>query len=371
MNNLEDLFLAALLQDVGILVSQCFDQSLYNIDKDISHSQRIEVEEQLFNLDHAYIGAWLLESWNLPKYLIKSVRFSHTLNINEPEESQAERCFHYCLSFSGNLADVWLNDNPSELLLSLFDVIKNTLKMSNEELNEFIVDVDNLLPEMSSMFDISLISNEEREKVLYEARELLLERSIAFIKQSEDDRRYIDSITQRVEKIEEESRLDYLTKVYNRKYIDALLEDEFKNSNINKWPLSLAFIDVDDFKLINDTYGHLVGDDILKMISTFFSENIRESDVLARYGGDEFLLMLPGADLETAKSILERLLPLLEKAICLDVKNVTLSSSVSIGLATYTDKSGFSNLNDFISAADEALYEAKSGGKNCLAVYSS
>lgn len=131
--------------------------------------------------------------------------------------------------------------------------------------------------------------------------------------------------------------------------------------------MSLAFIDVDDFKLVNDTYGHLVGDEILKLISSFFSKNIRETDTLARYGGDEFLLMLPGSTEDVANAVLERLLDLYKSEVTLDVKGENLSPGISIGLATY--KNNFNSLKEFMTAADEALYKAKAGGKNCLAIY--
>jgi len=219
------------------------------------------------------------------------------------------------------------------------------------------------------MFEMSLVENHEREQVIHEARELLLERSISSIKQSEDDRRHIENITSRIENIEKSSRLDHLTKAYNREYIEALLVDEFREATKNGWSLSLAFIDVDDFKHINDAFGHLVGDEILKLISGFFLSNIRETDVLARFGGDEFLLMLPGSTSEIAKAVLERLVELFKGAVTLKVKDIDLSARVSIGLATHMGEIEFENCKDFMVAADEALYKAKSKGKDCLAVY--
>ena len=361
---LEDLFLASLLQDIGILVIQCMKESPYTGDqsKDLKHLDRIQLEKEVLNVDHSLIGAWLLDSWNLSDYLVKSVLYSHSLNIPDENQSKEDNYFHYCVNLSGTLADVWLDEHPGELLLSVLDVAKQILNIDNDEFNQLIVEIDNFLPDISSMFEMKLIGERTREQVIYEARELLLERSISSIKQSEDARRH-------VENIEKTSRLDHLTKGYNRLYIEELLEGEFKNASNNGWSLSLAFIDVDNFKLINDTYGHLVGDEILKSISEFFSNNIRGTDVFARYGGDEFLLMLPGSTSDIAKSVLERLLGLLKDAIKLEVKGVNLTVHVSIGLATHMEPNEFANLKDFMIAADEALYKAKSKGKNCLAIY--
>ena len=368
---LDDLFLASLLQDIGILVIQCLDDSPYSSieNQDLIHADRIKLEMEILGTDHAIIGAWLLNSWNLPDYLVQSVLYSHSLNRTASDDNDLDARFHYCLNLSGTLADVWLEKNPGELLLSILPVVKAGLAVSDDEFNQIIVDIDESLPEISRMFEIFIVADTEREKVLTQARELLLERSIHTIKQSEDDRRYIESITDRVEKIEKESRIDHLTKVHNRQYIDKVLEAEYEEANINRWPLSLAFIDIDDFKPINDTFGHLVGDEILKLISDFFSINIRETDVLARYGGDEFLLMLPGATSDIAAAVIKRLLDLSKNKLLLEVKGTNIEASVSIGLATHMDKHDFNNLKEFIAAADEALYKAKHKGKNCLAIY--
>lgn len=371
IRKLEDLFLASLLQDIGVLVIQCIKNSPYPDDGShyLKHVDRARLEKELLGVDHSSIGAWLLRTWKLPEHLVKSVLFSHSLNIDDPEHSTANSYFHYCINLSGTLADVWLDDNPGELLLSVLGVVKGALNYNNEEFNQLIVEIDEAIPEISAMFNMSLVGKHERENVLYEARELLLERSIAAIKQSEDDRRYIQSITDRVEEIEKSSRIDHLTKVYNRQHIDKLLEDEYEEANLNRWPLSLAFIDIDDFKIINDTYGHLVGDELLKLISDFFLNNLRDTDILARYGGDEFLLMLPGSTAEISKNVLERLLKLYLDEVKLETKGIKISASVSIGLATHMDVHDFNSLKEFMAAADEALYKAKSQGKNCISVY--
>lgn len=370
VTRLEDLFLASLLQDIGILIIHCINESTYPDDShNLKHKDRINLEVENLGVDHSVVGAWLLHSWNLPEYLVRSVMYSHSLDMGLPDQSKDDICFHYCLNLSGTFADVWLNDNPDELLRSNLEGAKKILNVDNDGLNKIIVGIDASLPDISNLFEILLVGDRERENVLYEARELLLERSLHTIKQSEDDHHYIDSITNRVEKIEKESRLDHLTNIYNRQHIDHLLELEYKESNINYWPLSLAFIDVDNFKLINDTFGHLVGDDVLKAIANFFSNNIRETDILARYGGDEFLLMSPGSTTDITKAMLERLLVLFKKEVKVDAKDIDVDISISIGLATHLGEHNFENLKYLMAAADKALYKAKEEGKNCLAIY--
>lgn len=368
---LEDLFLASLLQDIGIIVLQCIENSPYptNAGSNLKHIEHIKLEKEKLGIEHPVIGAWLLNSWHLPEYLVNSVLYSHSLINAESDQGREDIYFHYCLNLSGSLADVWLDDNPGDLLLSILDVAKVTLDIDIDDFHQLIVNVDNALLEISNLFEISLVGESEREKVVTEANELLLERSIISIKQSEDDRRYIQNITDRVEQVEKESRIDHLTNIYNRQYIDELLSTEFEEATNNHWPLSLAFIDVDNFKYINDTHGHLIGDEILQLISGFFLNNIRGADILARYGGDEFLLMLPGSSSEVAYSVLKRLLRLFESEAILKVKGRDVAASVSVGLATHMGENEFRDLKSFMSAADDALYKAKEEGKNCLIVY--
>lgn len=370
IKKLEELFLVGLLQDLGVLVLSCIKISPYESSDDfIHHEDRVHLEKDNLGLDHSLVGAWLLKSWKLPDKLVNAVMYSHSFDPEVLKKNAANNDFNYCLNFSGVIADLWLDENAKNKLEDTMDATKMFLGIDKAGFNQLLFDINNILPEISELFEISLISEGERERILNEARDLMLERSVQFIKQSEEDRREVEHISQKVKVVEKINQRDHLTSVFNRRHIEIILEEEYESSNINKWPLSLAFIDIDDFKGINDKYGHLAGDEILKFISSFFSKNIRETDMLARYGGDEFLLMLPGATSDIAKSLLERLLTLFKKEAKQNINGVDVLSSVSIGIATHMDKNDFNTQKEFMNAADKALYQAKEKGKNCLVVY--
>ena len=372
IDKLEDLFLAALLQDIGILVLDCIKTSPYesaNSDDYLHHEDRVRLEKENLNVEHSLVGAWLLKSWKLPDNLVNAVMYSHSFDPEILKKNQVNNNFNYCLNFSGVIADLWLDEKSEKLLETTMNATKMFLGIDKLGFNKLLLDINNILPEISELFEIDLITESERDRILDEARELLLDRSVQFIKQSESDRHDIESISEQVKKVEKINQLDHLTGVYNRRHFEQLLEEEYENSNVNQWPLSLALIDIDDFKSVNDTYGHLVGDEVLKLITTFFSKNIRQTDVLARYGGDEFILMLPGSTSEIAHTLLTRLFELFEKESGVQVKDKKLVTTMSIGLASHIDKNDFSDLKEFIAAADKALYQAKNAGKNCLATY--
>lgn len=369
VHKLEELFLAGLLQDIGILVLDCIKSSPYQKDSTLKHSARVIAEIEHLGVDHSLIGAWLLKTWKLPDRLVNAVMYSHSFNEQPNDLINLDIDFYHCLNFSGVIADIWLDNTDEETMKTTMDAAQMFLGLDKAGFNKLIMDINIELPEISSLFEINLISEEERDRVLDEARDILLERSIHFIKRSEDDRRELESISERVKNVEKINQMDHLTAVYNRRHIEQLLDEEFEYANINRWPLSLAFIDIDNFKSINDTYGHLTGDEILKLISAFFAKNIRETDVLARYGGDEFLLMLPGATSDIAQSMLTRLLNLFKEVPGVEVKGEMLTTTLSIGLATHLDNNDFESVKKLIAATDEALYKAKQAGKNGLAVY--
>lgn len=366
--NLEDFFLASLLQDIGILVIDSSSLHCQENDTTSSHTKRITCEQETLGIDHSDVGAWLLKSWNLPEKLYRAVLCSHTA-YSKPAETYEEEIFYQCIGLSGNMANIWSEEDPAETIESNFESAHNLLGFNREEFNNFINNISNLLPEISSLFEIKLVDQKKRDEVINEARNILMDRNLNLIKQINEDRTEIDALTARTKNIEEEANRDHLTGVYNRKYIEKILNIEFNNSSSNHQPLSLAFIDLDNFKVINDTNGHLAGDMVLQELANFFSKGIRITDTLARYGGDEFLLMLPNTESDIALNLLKRLNKELQSSPGTEFNTELLKISISIGVATYTNKSGFSKLIELISAADKALYNAKKSGKNTIVSY--
>lgn len=162
------------------------------------------------------------------------------------------------------------------------------------------------------------------------------------------------------EELKKASTLDELTGVYNRRALWDFMSIFTKHSKRYKEPLSLMIIDIDNFKYINDNYGHLFGDKVLKEFTKIATNCIRESDVFARYGGDEFIILMPKAGIVEARIIAERIREELRKTPLVG----TVSVTVSIGITEYIEGE---EVEFFLKRADEALYEAKITGKNRVA----
>ena len=159
---------------------------------------------------------------------------------------------------------------------------------------------------------------------------------------------------------------DALTGLGNRRYFDETLSREMARTKRNASPLSLVLLDIDFFKKINDVYGHTTGDTVLKELATLIASNLRQCDWIARYGGEEYALILPDTPCLEALKLLERLRLLVEKYV-FDRGHSPMKITVSLGITQYDVKRH--TLSSFIAEADEALYEAKHHGRNQVRVY--
>jgi diguanylate cyclase (GGDEF)-like protein len=220
-----------------------------------------------------------------------------------------------------------------------------------------------MIPETEAIFETDLLAKQHPELILEQARDVLMLRSLHALREINTLRAVAESSTSRALELEEETRRDAMTGVYNRAYLDQVLTREFENSTRHKWPLSIAFADLDNFKNINDKFGHQAGDRILQATARILRGNTRETDIIARYGGEEFVVVLPATDAHTAQVVCERIVAAFQNTghvIGSDSAKVT----ISIGCATHGVQTSFENTAEFIKAADQALYTAKMRGRN-------
>ncbi len=160
-----------------------------------------------------------------------------------------------------------------------------------------------------------------------------------------------------LEYFKKKSRIDGLTKIFNKATFMDLLRDEIKRSVILDYSLALLIIDIDDFKHVNDTYGHLAGDKVLEVLGRVLSNSLRKNDIVGRFGGEEFTVIVPQVNEEQALAVANKLHKKIAESKFPNVPGIT----VSIGCSLYTPRE---SLENFIDRADIALYTAKTSGKN-------
>lgn len=201
------------------------------------------------------------------------------------------------------------------------------------------------------------LQQENQEQLESRVQERTLELNIAF--------QELESLNK---ELAEKTTIDDLTGLNNRRFFDQKIQAEFRRSRRNLTPLSLIVIDVDHFKLVNDSYGHLVGDECLVWLANHMKSNVRRSsDIACRYGGEEFCFILPETDAEGAAQLAEELRANVE-AVPMKYKDLNISMTISCGIATYQQQE-HANVENLFVAADKALYEAKNSGRNTVKSY--
>jgi len=270
------------------------------------------------------------------------------------------------------------------ILRNLFDYIKQDIqnldKMHvfrvDDEEKELIFKVDE---KSVSQKDLSSVENKNEKYVSYTKflkykNTVIGEIEFLFQKVSTKEKNFLDIFMKKIiipfsisfkkeinyETLKEKSIRDPLTTLYNREYMNEVLEDEMRNAKENKTPLSITLIDIDYFKKINDTYGHITGDCVLEELANILKKETRKSDTIIRYGGEEFLIIMPLTDKEGAFSKIDRIREHIEKrTFCKEGEEINLTISAGIFQYNNTD-----DLKTFIKQVDENLYIAKNTGRN-------
>ena len=188
--------------------------------------------------------------------------------------------------------------------------------------------------------------------------------AIAFIRDTTSNKIVEDRIRRELERERKLAMTDHLTGLENRRAFVEELEGNIQSLAEHGWQFAVCFIDLDDFKLVNDNLGHQIGDDVLQKVAHILKANCRGSDLVARIGGDEFATIHAGASLQDAMHVLERVRSSIVQELSADKIPVTLS----MGLCHCYEQQRHYSVSGILSAADQAMYEAKQQGKNQIKI---
>ncbi len=234
-----------------------------------------------------------------------------------------------------------------------------TLDSDNQEFNEKIYAQSEKIEEITLLDDIRKIKVALAHEVEH-TRQTIREKQDRENRQMEILAQKVEILNHELKKTKEESQKDGLTGINNRKTLDAYLRNLVERNNITRLPFSLLMIDIDDFKAINDTQGHQAGDRVLVSLTNKISGFIRSDDFMGRYGGEEFVLILPGASLRNANKKAKQICKTISSTRFI-LNDIQLKLTISIGVSSF--KKGDTALT-VVERADKALYAAKRLGKD-------
>ncbi len=365
----EDLFLSGLLQDIGMLALDRAVPGLYrNLGSaQLDHARVQAVEQAALGADHAEVGAWLLESWNFPQHLVYAVAGSH--DPDTPAIGEEYRSLARCAAVSGNIAEIFWREDYEQTSRDAADMAENLLGMDRETLRDIFASLAAELQQTAALFNLVLGDGKHIEYILDQAKEILMLRNLQSVRHSAELKKQTESLASRTRELEEETQRDSLTGLYNRAFLDQACDQEFKNAKNHNWPLTIVFLDVDHFKRVNDTHGHYAGDEVLRATARLLKVNTRESDFVTRYGGEEFVLLLPGTGREGARIACNRLISAFRNTEHDIGKKTKVTVTMSVGVAVMDKESQFEKPEDLLRAADRALYTAKQEGRNRWVLY--
>ncbi|MFY0990197.1 diguanylate cyclase [Halomonas sp. C05BenzN] len=351
------LFTTALLQDIGILAAEALDGDDYAalIQATVGHDALCQAEREHYGCDHADLGAWLAASWGIPTHLARGIADSHG-------ELEAASPDTLCLRLSGRIADGWLTEAPERAFGRLIRRLETLEALSPASLEEILADLQEQLPSMAELLEITRPPQRDSHEMLAEAKRHLFMQTLALGARLDAHQAELDALRERHAELERSSRLDPLTGLANRAWLEQRLEERFHRSREAGKDLSLVFIDLDHFKQLNDRHGHQFGDQVLTSFATNLQEMVREGDLAGRYGGEEFLVILPDEGATGAEAMARRLSRRLARQPVARVDGEPLHVTVSVGIACLSD-ADFRDAREMIDAADQGMYQAKRDGR--------
>ena len=364
----DDLFITTLLQDIGIgamFLCRRNDYLAVLDEKIVSGRPLITVEREIFDFDHQEVGSEMLKMWGLPENVYIPIRYHHDAESAPLELRPLCRIIHA----SDRLSSVYYGSGSVRNVRRSKELLAYGFDLSEGRSLDLIDAVAQKSDEVLSQFNIESRKTQSYSQLLQKANEelsrlnLSCETLVVEFKESKARaERLATELKAANAKLRNAAFRDELSGLYNHRFFHESLSGEIESAERYRHPVSVIMMDVDNFKTINDTHGHQVGDAVLRGVGQYLLRSSRSSDIPARYGGDEFVILLRDTTVEGAK--------IRAKAICselaatpIQADGVSVDITVSVGVAGYHQRVPVSK-SELINLADKAMYQSKRDGRN-------
>ena len=366
----DDAFVSAILQDIGIIVMYYSKPDDYQMVLDEKRTTGLpvdQIERNIFGFDHQELGSELLKLWGLPEEIYQPIRYHHAA-MEAPAEYQTQAAI---LGLSDQIAGVYHGMRSIGIMQNVKKWLGDQYGIEEQKTEAMIDAVARRSLEIFTSFEIEPGDMKPFSQILQEANEELSRLNLSYeqlvmeYKQARDEAEQLAfELKVANDRLRELAIRDGLTGLYNHRHFQEVMDIELERAYRDGHPMTLILFDIDNFKKVNDTYGHPRGDTALKAISATLEKVIRPSDFAARYGGEEFALVMPKTGLQGEIAIIaERLRTTIEN-LSVNADGSIIRTTISIGVASYSPKEGRIDKAQIIAAADKALFTSKRMGKN-------
>lgn len=351
------LFTSALLQDIGVIALIALDDEEYRhlLPHHGEHLRLMLAEHDAYGCDHALVGAWLALSWGVPPALAQCIADSHGPLVDGD-------LARLCLRLSGRIADARLAPDPALALAKLAQQLEHLDDLRAAPLAPLLQALHARLPAMSQLLALTRTVALDDEHLLLEGKQRLVELTLSLSARLQERHRELDALRRENQVLDQRSRTDPMTGLANRGWLEHCLDQRLREATAQSGALALLFIDLDHFKQLNDRHGHGLGDSVLINFAAALRDLVREGDLAGRYGGEEFVVILPGEGSDGARVVASRLLALLASQPLAEVAGEPLFVSASIGIASL-EEAPFASARAMIATADQQMYRAKRDGR--------
>ena len=371
----QDIFVTALLQNIGMLIMYICKPEEYQhvLDESLTSSLPVEViEKHIFGFDHQEIGSEVLKRWGFPKNIYAPIKYHHdTKSIPDTYKTHI-----HLLQVSDIISGWYHKASDKGKIDDVISVLINKYGVDTPQIEGLIDGVAKNSTEMLSNFDIPSKDIKPYSEILSETNEELKKLNISYAqllmsyKEEKEKAEYLaKKLREKNEKLRKMNQLDGLTDLFNHRYFHNVFDKELTRSKRYKRPLSLIMLDIDFFKKINDSFGHRIGDMVLRELSEKIISQVRKTDIVARYGGEEFVVILPETDLAGSKIFSERIRSAVEEMEIV-IESHKIKITISLGLSTFIPNLHMDIPKEYlIDAADSAMYISKKNGRNRVSAF--
>lgn len=365
----DDIFVCSLLQDIGILVffQHCTDAYMEVLtQKNNTETPGHIIERTLLGMCHAELGGALLKEWGLPESIYLPLFYHHRADC----APNRYRIPVDLLDLAGKISAVYHSSQSRINVANVRRDLTDNYGLSEREITELIDAVATRANEVLSFFDMSGDEIRPLSEMLQEANQELgklncsYEQLVMDLKQAKgESSKYAGKLIDANKKYREMAYRDELTGLYNNRYFQEVMDKELERARRYGHALSLVFFDIDNFKEINDNFGHLAGDAVLRRLAKQVLQIMRGSDIVVRYGGDEFAVIMPETGREGLEVFAERIRRGIEEMV-VSIDQASLQVTISVGGSTFNSKNPQVNKRIMFGAADKAIYQSKRAGRN-------
>jgi len=376
--NTEEIFVSGLLQNLGELIlartfPEMYDDVLKSVESD--NQNLLEAENSIFDADHCYIGHAVAKHWGFPAILLEPILYHHD-PVSYQGDNQKIIQTTKAVYLSDLLINIIFSKTPEEYHKQFKKEAKKLLGLRNDQIDKIFEEIHYRVEQAGKYFGLSIQNTKSVQEILQEANIRLSLMNLDYAqmnKQLIEAKIALENLAKELEKknkiLDNLANIDGLTEVYNHRFFQNSLDQEINRSLRNDGYISLLLIDIDHFKIFNDTHGHQIGDFILKEFARLIKENLRKYDTLARYGGEEFVIILPETDCDSGLAVGEKLREIIETTVFEeDRQSYQVTASFGLACSRPAIEDHFSK-SQFINMADTALYNAKNQGRNKVVLF--